>query len=744
MIGTKWSYRRTVLIHLLTALARPDAPERITIRRRRPNPRKRRREFERRRRNDPTSAPGQEHSEEVAPTVAPAPSTEVPVPTSAPPSFAVPSRSAARADDVPRLPLIPEEVPEQQVCHHVQCSENSFRDAEATRGYDRGHDEGHPAPECGSAPLVLGGTIDGRKQGAAPCDVVARAAVTRQLSRAALVYDPVRAVADRVCVEYSPGLQSCETEGKLDPVSPGLAGRIDLRRLAIPNVNCPVGRASSLLFDYQAMRGFMLPVIPPLQFHSTASVYRRFASELLDSHLCTKSREACGFARFFTVVKKISEGVPILRTILDCKTANESFAVPDPVNLPALPDMLAALRYVECIRSLDLRHMYHQILIGDHLRPYFCVAMGSLRLTWRVLAMGWSWACFIAQSISTFAVAGADAFDWSEIPRCIHRGKCVFFVVYDNIIGGGPADELERYWTEIRGRLTNSNGLNAIIKEDLLACAGSAVDVLGISWRPDPLRGLTWRLLDKFVLKLSAAASLFIEERTSAKTIARCLGLVAWGRYATRGHLFDMARAYSRLADAVARGGWHASVNLVDFLEVSRALQSLQTSGLQGFTDISEEVLIFSDAHVSGYGWVGGAPLVSQAGKWSTPYESKDMFFLESIAAKLAVVAFASSGRLIHLALDNMALVLAIRKRSTTCPRTAYVLEQLFSSLEHEGSNITANWIPTAFNPADELSRGLAFDLEKMSSAPSKVVWTVPPVPQWGSELGRVVGPTRV
>eukprot|EP00760_Papus_ankaliazontas_P000562 PhM_4_TR10096/c3_g1_i3/m.19621 len=117
--------------------------------------------------------------------------------------------------------------------------------------------------------------------------------------------------------------------------------------------------------------------------------------------------------------------------------------------------MLHDFANVECLKTLDLRHMYHQIRLGDHLKPYFTVAMGSLRLTWKVLAMGWTWACFVAQAITTFAVAGEEALTWTELPRVIRRGNCRFYVVYDNVIGGGPVAELEQEWEIIVARLHN-------------------------------------------------------------------------------------------------------------------------------------------------------------------------------------------------------------------------------------------------------------------------------------------------
>eukprot|EP00760_Papus_ankaliazontas_P021656 PhM_4_TR18715/c1_g4_i2/m.62386 len=532
-----------------------------------------------------------------------------------------------------------------------------------------------------------------------------------------------------------------ESEGILDPVDPALVGKIDLRFIDAP-ATCPLGRAKRLLHDPAALHEFLLENKPPLSFAPSSRKHVKFVSELLSSGIATKERKRCrGFAKFFTVVKKVNEeGINVLRTILDCRTANETFIQPDPVNLPSLHEILTAFRSVDSMRALDLRHMYHQVLIGDHLRPFFCVAIGSLRLLWNVLAMGWMWACFIAQAISTYAVAGDAAFDWTEIPRVIRLGECAFFVVYDNVLGGGPRDELSEHWSDIRRRLEDP--LHATVKEDLIAVDGTALEVLGLSWTPSSL-GLSWSLLPKFTAKLSQSASLEHEPTLPLKTIARLLGLVAWGRYATHGDLFDLVPCYRVLADGVACQGWSGSAGASSLGPIFRAMEQLLAVGPQSFTDAHDEVVVFSDAHVTGFGFVGGEPVVSRSGCWNVVHQSKDMFFLEAIAAKMAVSTLARPRRLVNLIADNQALVHAVRKRSTACPRTAQVLRELFEDLRSVDCLITPHWIPTDFNPADELSRQKPLSSLKLREAPAHVLWTSPQSPQWGSKLGRVVGPTR-
>jgi hypothetical protein len=556
------------------------------------------------------------------------------------------------------------------------------------------------------------------------------------------LYDPTQMVVDK-CSSWYGSYTPKTSDGYLDHIPEGLAGCISLSAFLLAPATCPIGRAARLVCDPDSLRFFLKEDPLSVSYCSSATHHVRFVSELLASNVCRKDRtRARGYAKFFTVVKKVDDrGIPVLRTILDCRSANEFFRQPDPVNLASLAEILAAFANVESMRTLDLRHMFHQIRLHPHLHDYFVVAFGSLRLKWQVLPMGWTWACFIAQSISTFFVAGEMAYSWSEIPRVITLGRCQFFVVYDNIIGGGPREELDLLWKGITARIAS---LRAVVKEDCVARNGTSFSTLGLEWFPSPL-GLQWCFLPKFLRKLELAryrllAFVFLP----ARELAGVLGLIAWGRYATHGSLFDMQPVYKHLAEAVEHG-WNVDASIASCrVTLSEALRKLLSVGLQRHKSFADEVLVFSDAHVSGFGFVGGHPMAKHAECWKRSYESKDMFFLESIAAKHAVTYFASAARLIHLVTDNQALMLSIRKRSTACPRTAVVLAEMFDRLAAKDCSVIPHWVSTDFNPADELSRGVPFIPEKVAPAVEHVVWTVPPDPQWGSKLGRVVGQSRL
>ncbi len=184
--------------------------------------------------------------------------------------------------------------------------------------------------------------------------------------------------------------QRPSAQGVLDPIAAEIVGRVDLRAINCPP-GCPLGIAKALLF------GNTRPFRGHAAFHYVATS-RRFAQHMDE----LGSVGLLERPKYFTTLKKIDDdGTPILRTILDTQVANEEFLEPQAVNLPTVHEILEAFARVEKMRALDLRHFYHQILIGPDLQRYFTIGIGAQRFRWKSLPMGFKWACFVAQAIST-------------------------------------------------------------------------------------------------------------------------------------------------------------------------------------------------------------------------------------------------------------------------------------------------------------------------------------------------------
>jgi len=236
--------------------------------------------------------------------------------------------------------------------------------------------------------------------------------------------------------------------------------------------------------------------------------------------------------------------------------------------------------------------------------------------------------------------------------------------IYDNIIAGGPEDQVDALWTKIHARLQH---YKALVKDgsDVKAVRGGSLDALGLRWLPS-VKGLRWTLLPKFVKKVGV---LKLSELWSCriKDISSVMGLLTWGRYATRSDLCDLQQAYSTLAADVAAHSWRGSTTPSKYCDVFDKLAALQGFGWQQHSPAVNEVLPFTDAHnISGYGHVGGSPLTCTALRWpiGSVFLPKDMYYLEAVGLKQTVLTYARPNRRMFVASDNRSLVLpSIRLR---------------------------------------------------------------------------------
>lgn len=521
----------------------------------------------------------------------------------------------------------------------------------------------------------------------------------------------------------------------LDPVEPELVGCIDLRPW-LHNSNAPLSIAANILF---APEQFVESLQRP-RFLSSKGPLTLHGAELMATGLlvpCDRRRGIRGFGRFFTVEKKKDDkGSSVLRTIVDCKDANDAFMRPPPTHLPNVKEILNTFKDAEVIRTLDLRHMFHQVRISNELRSWFTLCVGSRSMQWNALPMGFKWSCFVAQAISSFCAAGSVALQWAEIPRVLRCGRVDVIVFYDNIIAGGTRRDVEAYWPSL---LSNIRALGGRIKEQFRSADGLPVDVLGLALLPGK-PSLAWHLLDKFVDKVRSVGTWWTLKEMPIKNAARLLGWIVWGRYALQKALHDLVPFFRFLAAEVGRDGWRGKTNPLTWRALEPKVLDICAAGWQSFRRTVSEVVCFTDAHLTGYGWVGGNPLVVHSRRFTREFQPRDMFFLEAVAAKWCVRAMAQPDRKIFLFTDNKALTFAVQKGITACPRTAVVLEEMQRMLDEVGCQVAPIWIPTALNPADELSRGGQLDRNKLVAAVEWAHGTRDMPSRWGPELGWVVG----
>jgi hypothetical protein len=197
------------------------------------------------------------------------------------------------------------------------------------------------------------------------------------------------------------------------------------------------------------------------------------------------------------------------------------------------------------------------------------------------------------------------------------------------------------------------------------------------------------------------------------RAISRVAGLAIWIQRVADAPEFILRPVISRLAAHMRAGvDEHkvlpADVGLNDW--VVTLAEVLASTPI--FTRLPLPRLIiraYSDASLSGWGWVSYGPLRQSAGRWKRKSDkSGDITFLEAVAAFKAVVSLTSRGPvLLELSVDNEALAFDLASMRSHSPRVEAVLRSIYERLRTTASRLVPGWIPTGLNPSDSLSRGL-------------------------------------
>ena len=533
----------------------------------------------------------------------------------------------------------------------------------------------------------------------------------RSLESLAADYDDVyNRVESADYEEYRPP----EIDGELDVVD--VAGHIDLESIQLAARN----PASPLFVALWALSSdnFAESLVPRGKiFKGTRREYIKFVRTMVECGLCEKvgrSAAAKAYSGFFTVLKKEVDGVKILRTILNCEPLNQASPKAPPVNLPSLLEVQDAFADCKYLRALDFRHYFHQFKISNVLQQWLHIAIGPARVRWRVLPMGWTWAPFIAEAISWYFAVGEGVNEWEGLPRVYKNAEGVVVVIwYDNVFAGAKDEvALEKFWSEMLQRCAKHK---VVIKEQFSAKVGESIDCIGLRWHVTE-QGVKWELLEKSKEKLRAVAATLLDDQLPTKQVAKLIGCVVWGLWSQRRALFQLRDAYELLAKAVKTSGWKGKMPTAGLERLgSLARELADDPGLTGVESAKKRIYLASDASLDGYGVVDLDTGNQVRGVWKHVHVTGDMYYLEALAAKRAVM-YAPANTEIILITDNMGLVWSLRKRSSRCPRTARVLAEMHEAMEARGQTLRVVHVGTKENPADAPSRGDRAERDKITT----------------------------
>lgn len=160
----------------------------------------------------------------------------------------------------------------------------------------------------------------------------------------------------------------------------------------------------------------------------------------------------------------------------------------------------STLRYPEAL-TFDLANYYFQI---KNMEPSFHgFRCGKRHFIWKVLTMGWSDACFIAQSFTAAIILRASPHPvernllvQAAPPGVFHLGSALIFIVYDSVL---ILDlQVTRWKSGINRCATEARACLKYIftssEQSIFTYCGFQLrfDASGLSWRVDPDTILSW------------------------------------------------------------------------------------------------------------------------------------------------------------------------------------------------------------------------------------------------------------
>ena len=172
------------------------------------------------------------------------------------------------------------------------------------------------------------------------------------------------------------------------------------KAIPIPDINV----ATEILVSRAGFLKHVAPDMEMLKVHMGRATNELFLPCLLAITIWTLTMENIDheviycLCTFFTVAK--SNG--LRRVIFDCRALNRASKTPPPVNLCKIPEIMklaSSIRATHVI-SADARHMYFQIGLPTGVDSFFGLLCGGLYFMSRVLAMGFSFSCFLSQAVS--------------------------------------------------------------------------------------------------------------------------------------------------------------------------------------------------------------------------------------------------------------------------------------------------------------------------------------------------------
>ncbi|KAJ9471636.1 Gag-Pol polyprotein [Diplonema papillatum] len=406
----------------------------------------------------------------------------------------------------------------------------------------------------------------------------------------------------------------------------------------------------------------------------------------------------------FTVPKK-SGGE---RFVCDGRKLNAVMPRPPPMLLPSMPDVIDRVLSSAVVYLADAKSYFYQFELDEGVRGYFGMNLAGprgsfVRARLRAMCMGWSWAPAIAQRASRVILPETDGLPWVD----------------NFVIVGDSLAEAEERFTRFARRCRE---VNCVLNDDegQYGIPLTQFDLLGLRFdlASSPPR---YSMATAWVEKLlrSSELAVFRGGVVSPRAFYRLFGALVWFAYTTRFPLAYARCALSfvqRLSSRLSVGGlqaWDVPVNVP--ASTAREVESLTATigenrwvtrvGTRG----GQSIRLWSDA--SSKEWAAlleGEPERVSQGIFFGHFAEKHIFLKELFAVLkgLELAVRTHRGVSVELMVDNLPAVHCLNKGHSKNYAANILLSRIFDLAREYGLELTATWVPTHEQRADEYTRG--------------------------------------
>lgn len=393
------------------------------------------------------------------------------------------------------------------------------------------------------------------------------------------------------------------------------------------------------------------------------------------------------------------------RLVVDASNVGEAQVDPPHVSLPTIANIKQLVSDYSWVVQLDGKSWFYQVA-AKPLRSFFAVRT-VLGLHWLVvLAMGWSWSVWIAQ---TLAVAiGQRA---AQLVSVRHLDKTAQAQYIDNFIVVGQDS-------------VATSALTTAVKEAAAECGAVLKPSSDVPQTVEVLLGIHCDFAAKtvcvkhdWVVGFKKMAGLFLLSpgRYSLKTAWKVLGNVMWGMrvLGIRQLSFPYMKLWmGRQAKKITTGRavwsdrcawWPHALN--DLREVVKQISSNSPVSVTKIEATSAETL-WADASLKGGAYILELAGAEKAFRWGAQWAHQRIHILEAEALRRGVFRWVSTRQRdesLKMMTDNILVFHGLRNMKAKGILFSRILDSLCTALV--GVEWSVHWVPSACQKADKLSR---------------------------------------